>query len=73
MIKSFAEFSYGVLHWSPSDFWCSTPWDVFRAMAGWRAVNGVAKPKGAKLSRDEVAEIKHDLEMNKRLERKSNG
>jgi len=69
MIKVFAEFAYGVLHWSPSDFWCSTPWDLYRAMTGWRKVNGVAS--GKTLTPEKIKQLKELAEMHKRMDKKN--
>ena len=70
MISTFAEFSYGVLHWSPRDFWAATPWDVFRAMAGWRRVNGLDKPKKGQLTPEKIKQLKALAEMHREMERK---
>ena len=29
----------GILGWSPSEFWSSTPKDLFAAITGWREAN----------------------------------
>ncbi len=50
----------GVLGWPPSEFWNATPTELYSAIRGWQASQGIdpdEEDTGAALTRDELDDL----------------
>lgn len=52
------EFAFGVLYWSPSQFWESTPHELMAANHGYIKANKAPDANGDAMTRDEFETLK---------------
>lgn len=60
--QAYAEIAYGLLGWSPQEFWAATPQDFWIAYGGWQKRHGTMGSHMQPLNRaelDQLIKIQH--------------
>lgn len=66
------EFAFGVLYWSTSQFWESTPHELMAANHGYLRANKIPDKNSGALTRDEFETMKSNVEKIKAEKIKAN-